>query len=93
MPALAQAVLESRLFQRHRQERRREGLPPETGLQAAMYACVHEAWAALDTPLRLVALCLLLGALFDASLLLDAALHGPGASEAGGGLSSRSHSS
>lgn len=79
-PALAQLVFESSLFRRHCEERRRAGLPQETGLQASLYSCIAETWGALDTPLRLIALCLLLGALFDASLLLDAAMHGPAVS-------------
>lgn len=84
LPALAQAVVEAGLFERHNEERRRAGLPPEAGPQARLYSLVQQTWAALDTPLRFLTLCVLLGALFDASLFLDAALHGAG--DAGGGV-------
>lgn len=70
LPALAQAWLESRLFQLHQTQRQRAGLPAETGVQATLYAALSSLREALDGPLLVLALWVSLGLLFDLALLV-----------------------
>lgn len=69
LPALVHAALECRLFARHQRERRRAGLPPERGLQAAAYEAAAGLLGALSWPQALLALGIALSVAFDLSLL------------------------
>ena len=57
---LAQAAAETRLFQRHQQERAAAGLPPERGWQAALYHGLLAAGEPLDAVTTGGALCVAL---------------------------------
>ena len=69
LPALGHAWLEARMFARHQRERRRAGLPPESGCQAAVYTSLGGLLEALAWPQALLALGILLSIFFDLSLL------------------------
>lgn len=71
LPAVAQLVAETALFQQHQRQRRRRGLPPEGGPQAALYHWAAEL-AAVDGPAVVVCLWMLLGVLWDVALALVA---------------------
>lgn len=60
------------MFQAHQRLRQQQGLPPERGLQARLYAAIAETADLLDWPLLVLFAWLLMGILFDASVLLCA---------------------
>lgn len=77
-PALVQAALEAHLFRQHQAQRARQGLPPERGAHARLYAWVAAALSAAPEELLIVAaawlgVCLL----WSASLALSS-LAAPG---------------
>ena len=47
-PALVAAAAETRLWQQHEAQRRRQGLPPEGGWQARLYGAIDEWLLGLD---------------------------------------------
>lgn len=70
LPAAGQLVVETALFEQHQRQRQRRGLPPEAGLQAALYRVAGELADAAEGPAVAVWLWMLLGLLWDAALLL-----------------------
>ncbi|PSC74248.1 squamosa promoter-binding 6 isoform X1 [Micractinium conductrix] len=80
LPAVAQAVLESRLWDQHAAQRRRAGLPREFDVAGFFYRELSHARAAFNAPLLALAGWLLTGTVFDAG----ASLAPHGAPAAGG---------
>lgn len=71
LPALGQAVLQARLFQRHNEQRRLAGVAAENGWAARAYACVSDVTNVLDGPGVTMALWVLLGIIFDVAVALN----------------------
>lgn len=73
LPALTQAALEARAFQEHQLQRKRAGLAPEAGWQAALYRWIAEVSEPFRTdPILALCLAVLLPCLLcQASLVLN----------------------
>lgn len=72
LPALVAALIEAALFHQHQQQRRRAGLPPESGWAAALYGTLY-CLLDLDWLFWAAAAWLLGGVLFDAALVIAGA--------------------
>lgn len=73
LPALVHAILETHLFLRHQQQRRRAGVAGEAGWQAAVYTSLAGLLEVLTWPQAVLALGVLLSICFDLSLLASGA--------------------
>lgn len=69
LPALVQAAAEARLFREHQHQRQRLGLALEKGWQLRLYSAIDGLREAVDGPAAVLALWVLLGILFDVSVV------------------------
>ncbi len=68
-PALVAAVVETRLWRRHQEERRQSSLPPEGGWQSSFYRALQELLRGHDWPHIVVLIWLLSGVLHLAAVV------------------------
>ena len=59
-PLLYEALADARLWRQHERQRRRAGLPPKGGMQAALYRAVCRVSSCYDSPLTAAIICWLL---------------------------------
>jgi len=71
IPTIIQAGLESRLYLQHRRQRLRSGLPLEAGWQARLYSLLADVFVNENLVVTLLFLWVLLGAAWEAALLLS----------------------
>jgi len=72
VPALVQAALEAGLFMQHQVQRQQLDLLVEGGMQVRLYDTIRATAEACDWPVAAAALWVLLGLLWDLSVLLVA---------------------
>lgn len=69
-PTAVQAGIEARLWMWHAEERRRAGLPPERGWQAAFYSRISSLLDGLDWPYLAVLGWVALGVLYELAMAI-----------------------